>query len=127
MNEIDIKEWIKLATHDSDTANLLVKENGHADIIIYHLHQATEKLLKALILKNGGSLEKIHFLDKLLSKNIGKYKELNDVKDHILELNLYLPKLRYPSGDSIAFEEAQDLQQKFQKIKTTILSILQNK
>ncbi|MBI5701071.1 hypothetical protein HZC34_04390 [Candidatus Saganbacteria bacterium] len=35
MNEIDIKEWLVLASHDADTADLLIKEKGHADIIIY--------------------------------------------------------------------------------------------
>ncbi|OGB89714.1 hypothetical protein A2625_06300 [candidate division WOR-1 bacterium RIFCSPHIGHO2_01_FULL_53_15] len=48
MSEIDIKEWLILASHDADTASLLIKQKGHADVIIYHIHQAIEKLLKAL-------------------------------------------------------------------------------
>ena len=43
MNEIDVKEWQTLAGHDADTAALLIKEKGHADIIIYHVNQAIEK------------------------------------------------------------------------------------
>ena len=44
MTENDIKEWLNLAAHDTDTVKLLIKEKGHADIIIYHVHQAIEKI-----------------------------------------------------------------------------------
>jgi HEPN domain-containing protein len=42
MNETDVKEWLTLASHDIETAELLIKQKGHADIIIYHIHQAIE-------------------------------------------------------------------------------------
>jgi len=124
MSASDIKEWLKLAEHDIDTADLLIKEKGHADIIVYHLHQATEKLLKSLLIKQGKQPQKIHFLDKLLGEVIEEVSALEEVKDEILELNLYLPKLRYPSGDEITFEEAKDLFSKFTKIKDSLLKTI---
>lgn len=124
MNETDVKEWLILASHDADTASLLVKENGHADIIIYHIHQAIEKLLKALSVKAGKALEKTHFLDKLLSQLITDYPALSSIQDDILEINLFLPKLRYPSGDRIEFEEAVEALNKFNKINKVLLKLI---
>lgn len=124
MNENDIKEWLILASHDADTVELLIKEKGHADIIIYHIHQAIEKLLKTLIVKADKPIEKTHFLDKLLAQILEDYPTLSEIQDAILEINLYLPKLRYPSGDRIALEEAISSYNKFKQIKKTIESLI---
>lgn len=120
MNEIDVKEWLLLASHDADTAELLIEENGHADIIIYHVHQAIEKLLKGLSAKAGKPLDKTHFLDKLLAQLLADYPSLSSIQDDVLEINLYLPKLRYPSGDRIEFAEAVAVFSKFQNINKII-------
>jgi HEPN domain-containing protein len=124
MNETDVKEWLTLASHDIDTAKLLIKENGHADIIIYHLHQATEKLFKTLLTKADKPIEKTHFLDKLLVQLITIYPSLSDIKDEVLEINLYLPKLRYPSGDRIELDEAVAIFKKFQNIEKAIRKLV---
>ena len=42
MSAADCQEWITLANHDAETVDLLIKQKGHADIIIYHIHQAIE-------------------------------------------------------------------------------------
>ena len=124
MSGADIKEWIRLATHDIETADVLIKEKGHADIIIYHIHQAVEKLLKAIIIKSEKEVEKIHYLDRLLADLINDYPVLEKIKTDILEINLYLPKLRYPSGDSLRFEEAELIYKKFNNIKNVLLPLL---
>lgn len=124
MSEADIKEWIRLANHDIDTVDILINEKGHADIIIYHIHQAIEKLLKALLFKCNKKIEKIHFLDRLLADLMQDYPALEKVKIDILEINLYLPKLRYPSGDSLRFEESELVYKKFNKIKSIIFPLL---
>ncbi|MFC1496710.1 HEPN domain-containing protein [Candidatus Margulisiibacteriota bacterium] len=124
MSAADCQEWITLAGHDVDTVKLLIEQKGHADIIIYHIHQATEKLLKALIIKAGKKIEKTHHLDKLLSAAINIYSDLSKIEDNILAINIYLPKLRYPMGDVISFEEALDLNQKFSPVRELIDSLL---
>lgn len=124
MSEADIKEWIRLANHDSDTVDVLIKEKGHADIIIYHIHQAIEKLLKALLIKSNKKIEKIHFLDRLLADLIQDHPMLEEIKTDILEINLYLPKLRYPYGDALKFEEAELIYRKFNNIKSIIFPLL---
>lgn len=124
MNEIDVLEWLTLASHDADTANLLIKQKGHADIIIYHIHQAIEKSLKALMLKANKPIEKTHFLDKLLAQLAADYPSLAAIQDDILEINLYLPKLRYPSGERIEFEEAFAVFNKFNNISKIISKLV---
>jgi HEPN domain-containing protein len=124
MSEIDVKEWLTLASHDADTASLLIKQKGHADIIIYHVHQAIEKSLKALAVKSNKPIEKTHFLDKLLAQLVGDYPSLATIQDDILEINLYLPKLRYPSGERIEFEEALAVFNKFDKISKIISKLV---
>jgi HEPN domain-containing protein len=124
MNETDVKEWQILAGHDADTAALLIKEKGHADIIIYHVNQAIEKLLKALLAKAGKPAEKTHFLDKLLSQLLADYPGLADIQDDILEINLFQPKLRYPSGERIEFKEALSVHNKFLRISKILNSLV---
>jgi len=70
MKDDEVREWIEVATHDVDTVHLLIKESGHPDIIIYHIHQAVEKLIKAAILRCEAPFEKSHRLDKLLNHAI---------------------------------------------------------
>lgn len=120
MNETDCQEWLLLAQHDIDTVDLLIKENGHADIIIYHIHQAIEKMLKALLIKAGKSFDKIHYLDKLLAQVINVFPQLTKCEEDILAINLYLPKLRYPYGDIIDFNEAKSAYVMFQRIQKLI-------
>ena len=124
MSEADFKEWLALASHDADTVDLLIRQNGHADIIIYHVHQAVEKSLKALLIKGGQTFDKTHFLDKLLAKAVQSYPELTKIENEVLAINLYLPKLRYPYGDVIEFSEALIVHDKFNRIRQSMLPLL---
>lgn len=108
MND-NVKEWIQVADYDIDTVRLLLKERGHAPIIIYHMHQAIEKLLKALLCSFDIDVPKSHNIDKLLSDAIKIKPELAIESITILSIHTYLPKLRYPYGDEILFDEALDL------------------
>jgi len=124
MSEADFREWLSLAGHDTDTVDLLIKGKGHADVIIYHIHQAVEKLLKALLIKAGKTFDKTHFLDKLLAKSMEIYPTLSKLEEDILAINLYLPKLRYPYGDMIEFREAEEVNKKFVGIRRILLELL---
>lgn len=124
MSKKEVEEWLSVASFDIDTVDLLIKEKGHASIIIFHIHQAIEKLLKAILIKNHYKIKKTHLLDELLSDIIDQFPQLNDIRDDVLEVNLYLPKLRYPYGENIEFNEALSLYQKFlrmQKILKTYI------
>ena len=117
----NVEEWLTVATYDIDTVELLIKGKGHAVVIIYHMHQAIEKLLKALIIKTNKKFERTHNIDKLLSEVITVFPDLEEIMSVILEIHYYLPKLRYPYGDSIDFKEANDLYSKFTNVKKKLI------
>jgi len=58
MSDDDVLEWLEVAQHDIDTVRLLIDANGHSDIIIYHIHQTVEKLIKAILVRCNASFEK---------------------------------------------------------------------
>lgn len=117
MNEDELREWLEVATHDIDTVRLLIRENGHADIIIYHIHQTVEKLIKAVIIKCDAPFEKSHRLDKLLNHAISFYPDLINIKDAVLEIDYYMPKLRYPAGERIDFTTALLIYERYKSIE----------
>jgi HEPN domain-containing protein len=121
MNEYELSEWLEVATHDIDTVRLLIRENGHPDIIIYHIHQAVEKLLKTIILRSGALFEKSHRLDKLLGHAITSYPDLIHIKDAVLEIDFYMPKLRYPAGERIEAHTAVRLFEVYSSIEEILL------
>ncbi len=106
MKDENVREWLEVASHDIDTVRLLIKENGHPDIIIYHIHQMVEKLIKAILTRCEAPFEKSHRLDKLLNQALNYYPDLVKIKDEVLEIDYYMPKLRYPAGERIEFDTA---------------------
>ena len=124
MSDREAQEWILLADHDADTARLLAREGGHPEIVVYHLHQATEKYMKALAARARVAIERTHHLDRILSSLIDSYPSLSRATDGILELHLYYPRLRYPSGERITFGEARALLNTFETISRVIGSLL---
>lgn len=120
MNELEVSFWLTIATHDSETAELIISNKGHADIGIYHIHQASEKLLKALFIKYKLIPPKIHFLDKLTHNLQPKCSAISNIINDILLIDKYLPKLRYPTSDDIKFEELIDCWEAFNKIKSFV-------
>ena len=123
MNEQEIKLWLEVAQHDADTAQLIITNKGHADIGIYHIHQAIEKLLKALYLSVNIQPPRVHFLDQLVSQLEFHFPKIVNSIDNIILIYKYLPKLRYPNSDQIKFDELLDCWDAFAQIKKTIDSI----
>lgn len=122
MSDHEVREWIEVASHDIDTVHILVREKGHPDIIIYHIHQTVEKLIKAILIRKNVSFEKSHRLDKLFSKAVSYYPDLMNIKDEILEIDYYMPKLRYPSGERIDFETALRIYEIYKNIEKLLWS-----
>jgi HEPN domain-containing protein len=105
--EEDYNAWLEIASHDLGSAELLLRENSYADIIIYHCHQCIEKLLKAILIQNNIPFRKIHDLKVLLKQVLPVNQSLEEYKKDILFLNAYLMKARYPLGDNLTNEEAR--------------------
>jgi HEPN domain-containing protein len=65
------------------------------DIIFFHLQQAVEKYLKALICYNGVHFEKIHDIDKIITVCRNNSIDIPDYIEVFIELNQYAVEGRY--------------------------------
>jgi HEPN domain-containing protein len=71
MNDnLDIKEWIRYAQMDYDTARKIAEQFRPIplEIVCYHCQQAAEKILKAYAIANGEPLIKTHDLIIILNQ-----------------------------------------------------------
>lgn len=91
--------WIEIASHDHETVKILIKENGPVDVIIYHMHQCVEKLLKAKILEIGLIFPFIHDLKRLSAIILEKCQIPDGVSIALIELQDFQKNLRYPQSD----------------------------
>lgn len=117
--------WIEQAKHDEDTARLIRDHAGHPDIGVYHLHQAVEKLLKALLVQRGDQFERTHVLDLLYSKAVPYCPELSQVVREVVALDRYLPRLRYPTGDDVTKHNFRECFGYYERIRTVVVTCLE--
>lgn len=90
-----IKKWLEFAKGDLRDAQILF-ENKSYQSCIFHCHQSTEKLLKAIICAKGKKIKKVHDLADLLKESEAKYTP--EILDFINELNPYYNPIRYPDA-----------------------------
>jgi len=62
-----IRDWVDAANEDLMNAQILFRHKSYKGCV-YHCHQAVEKMLKAIIIKNGMKINKIHDLISLSEK-----------------------------------------------------------
>ena len=124
MNGNELQQWITLAQHDAETARLLSNENGHPEIIVYHMHQAIEKFFKALILKAERTIRRTHHIDVLLAELIGIHPELKELEECVLFIHTYSPRLRYPTGDTMSRSDLKTVSPMFEEIVAAVTSLL---
>lgn len=78
-NEYDVKEWVRFADMDVLSTNHLnqIQHSKPLEIMCYHSQQASEKMLKALVLAFDGELQKTHDLG-LLAEQISNFITVPD-------------------------------------------------
>lgn len=108
LNDKTPEYWFMISKHDSESANSLLDINGYADIIIYHYHQAVEKLLKGCCLIEGITFPFTHDLERLYSLLSKKNEKYIGIDEQIIILNNYSSQLRYPESDNLSIEDAKD-------------------
>jgi len=118
------KEWIERGRHDLDAAKILFAEQEHFDIILFHIHQAVEKYLKAFLIYYGWNLRKIHDIETLITEALDFKSELKEYLDFSRELTAYYYEGRYPPGPTTpyskeevekALETAEDIIKKLER------------
>jgi len=98
MKEV-IRKWFKFAESDLEAAEYLF-HNPRANqwtflLVVWHCHQAIEKILKAMLIQQSKELLHIHDLPRLL-KFVGFADFTAAQTDFLFELNQYYLMPRYP-------------------------------
>ena len=101
------KEWIERGRHDLDAAKILFAEQKHFDIILFHIHQAVEKYLKAFLICYGWNLRKIHDIETLITEALDFKSELKEYLDFSRELTAYYYEGRYPPGSTTPYSKEE--------------------
>jgi len=121
------KEWIERGRHDLDVAKILFKNQKYLDIVLFHIHQAVEKYLKAFLIHNGWKLRKIHDIEILITEAMNFKTEFKKYLDFGRELTAYYYEERYPPGSTYpyskkevekALETAEDIIKKLEREMT---------
>jgi HEPN domain-containing protein len=119
------QEWFLRGEHDFQSADILRKQNGHADTIAVLIQQAVEKYTKGFLLGRGWKLRKIHDLELLVEEATKYDKSFIPFLDLARRLSAFYIEDRYPPGpthdysrEEIAtlYAQAADLITKFKDL-----------
>ncbi|WP_319579497.1 HEPN domain-containing protein [uncultured Methanospirillum sp.] len=102
---------IRLAYDDLIAAKILYEKDGPSSIICFHAQQTVEKGLKAVLIRKGIPIRKIHDLVELTELVQDLSLTLPVGGDKVALLNLYAVKARYDDtiADTLTPEEAIEI------------------
>jgi len=95
--EEQIDKWLEFAHEDLRSAEILFREKIYNKVCFF-AQQCVEKCLKAFILKEKGTIPKIHSLSELYEIVNGFDDVLSDYQDELIELDDYYIPMRYPDA-----------------------------
>lgn len=91
-------EWLTRAQSDLRYAEAGEKETGEHHVTCFLCHQAAEKLLKGLVVSDGGTPQKTHNLNLLLSQVAPVYPSVSEISKDVRKLDKFYIPARYPGG-----------------------------
>jgi len=94
----NVQEWIERGEHDLEAAQLLLDREAHADMVLFHIHQAVEKYLKGFLIHQGWKLKKIHDLETLITEAVDFDSSFEPYLDIGRRLTAFYYTERYPPG-----------------------------
>jgi len=106
MMPLHTDDWLIKAEHDLESARILIQQTKNYDIVVYHSHQAIEKLFKWLLLVQNIKFPFVHDLILLAEMCLPVLSAPLSL-EAIAYVNKLLPRTRYPLGDWISEEEAR--------------------
>jgi HEPN domain-containing protein len=111
------------AEHDLRTAEIVMEHDGPLDTIAFHLQQAAEKLLKALLASRGVEYPRTHDLEALLDLVLPDHPDLDSFRERLLGLSSYAVEMRYdatlyPNREEVlsALETVKDLRRAIHRL-----------
>ena len=96
------QKWMEYVQADLEAAEILFehpKSDRSWQMVIFHCHEAVEKLLKAVLVHQGKEVKKIHNLWRLY--NLIEVAMSQNIIDYLKELDPHYPIPRYPDLPSL--------------------------
>lgn len=112
------------AEHDFQAATEGLEHGFPLDVICFHLQQAVEKLLKALLVVHGADFPLTHELDALLALAIPLAPELESFRDRLRPFASYAVEMRYDSSLYPRREEAVEALETVMKFRSQVYALL---
>ena len=120
----DSKDWFAYAKNDLKAAQILIDtKDPLIGVALYHIEQASEKALKALLIACNTSFALTHDLKILLKNCTSAGFDLHEFCDDIAEINPYATKSRYPNKSYI--EPAMSTVKSYIKRAALLLAFVQ--
>ena len=111
------------ARHDLSFAEIGLQHEAPLDTIAFHLQQAAEKLIKALLASRNIVYPKTHDLDELIDLLPADLSDIQSFRERLIGWNSYAVEMRYeigiyPEKEEIetAMQTAKDLSAAVQKV-----------
>lgn len=109
MKEVKYHQWIQYAEADLRSALSHITNNDFPGHVIFHCHDALEKYLKAILLKNNFEIEYIHKLKNLVVDTPLSESDKLQLENTFIVLDELYILARYPSKtEEITVEHAKD-------------------
>jgi HEPN domain-containing protein len=118
------RELTQKADNDIAAASIGVQHGAPLDTVCFHLQQAAEKMLKALLSWAGVRYPLTHDLDELLYLAVPQFPALSEFLDRFDSFAPYAVELRYSSSFYPSEEEVAtglELVQEFRRLLGNLL------
>ncbi len=127
-----VKEWLRYAKVDLLSAEKLLGEELLTQSVAFHIHQAVEKSLKAILENDGEKIPRIHDLEKLYGMILEKGKEMEIDEDILAQINDVYIDTRYPSDAGLipegipSIKKVKEFYETDRKIYEKVMEIIES-
>ena len=104
------------ADHDLRMAEIGLAHRAPLDTVAFHIQQAAEKMLKALLASRAMEYPRTHDLDALLDLIVPLYPEFESFREPLLGLSSYAVDMRYDTELDPSREEVEAAMQTVRRL-----------
>lgn len=105
---LEHEKWVRIAQEDLRMAKLALPQELYSPLT-YHCQQAAEKALKGYLVFKKQPIMKTHDLAKLLETCLIFDRDVEKLRQAVMELNPYSSKFRYPTEFEIPDQKDAEL------------------